>query len=232
MKDSNESLNINAKRILNGKEGKYLSFKLDKEEFGINILKIKEIIGMMKITPLPQIPEFIKGVVNLRGQVFPVIDLRLLFKMPGAEYTEQTCIVVVEAQKLSMKRCWLEKQCGKEKCPGYENSEHRCWMIAGTLCRDEIQGSYHEKIEACRQCDFYQDAVDQNAVFTIGIIVDTVSEVLNIRKDEIEDPSVFEASLNTDFILGIAKMEGNVRILLDIDRVVGAEKIAGLKCLV
>lgn len=227
MKDSNELPNINAKRISNGQEGKYLSFKLDQEEFGVNILKIKEIIGMMKITPLPQTPEFIKGVVNLRGQVFPAVDLRLLFKMPGIEYTERTCIVVVEAQKLSMKRCWVETQCGKEECPGYENPEHRCWMIAGTLCQDEIQGSYHEKIEACRQCDFYQAAVDQNAVFTIGIIVDSVSEVLSIQKDEIEDPSVFEASLNTDFILGMAKMEGGVRILLDIDRVVGAEKIAG-----
>src|SRR3990172_7814985 len=78
------------------REGKYLTFSLGNEEYGIVILKVKEIIGMMRITPVPQTPGFVKGVVNLRGKVIPVVDLRLRFGMEEAEYTDRTCIVVVE----------------------------------------------------------------------------------------------------------------------------------------
>ncbi|NQT58555.1 MAG: purine-binding chemotaxis protein CheW [Bacteroidetes bacterium] len=78
------------------KEGKYLTFSLADEEYGIGILKIKEIIGMMPITTVPQTPEFVKGVINLRGKVIPVIDLRLRFGMDAIDYTERTCIIVVE----------------------------------------------------------------------------------------------------------------------------------------
>ncbi len=78
------------------KEGKYLTFTLAGEEYGIGILKIKEIIGMMAVTSVPQTPEFVKGVINLRGQVIPVIDLRLRFGMASIDYTERTCIIVVE----------------------------------------------------------------------------------------------------------------------------------------
>ena len=78
------------------KEGKYLTFILASEEYGIGILKIKEIIGMLPITSVPQTPEFIKGVINLRGKVIPVMDLRLRFGMPCLDYTERTCIIVVE----------------------------------------------------------------------------------------------------------------------------------------
>jgi purine-binding chemotaxis protein CheW len=72
------------------KTGKYLTFTLDEEEYGIGILKVKEIIGMMPITTVPRTPDFVKGVVNLRGKVIPVMDLRLKFDMGAIPYTERT----------------------------------------------------------------------------------------------------------------------------------------------
>jgi len=140
------------------KEGKYLTFSLAQEEYGIGILKIREIIGMMPVTSVPQTPEFVKGVINLRGKVIPVVDLRLRFGMQAIDYTERTCIIVVE-----------------------------------------IEGKF--------------DTV------MIGIVVDSVSEVLNIKGEDIEETPTFGAKLNTEYILGMAKMEGGVKILLDIDRV-------------
>lgn len=79
--------------------GKYLSFFLSKEEYGIQILKVREIIGMVDVTPLPRTPDYVKGVINLRGKIIPVIDLRLTFGMPGADYTNETCIVVVDVDR-------------------------------------------------------------------------------------------------------------------------------------
>jgi purine-binding chemotaxis protein CheW len=150
------------------REGKYLTFSVASEEYGISILKIKEIIGMMAITPVPQTPKFVKGVINLRGKVIPVIDLRLRFGMEEIDYTERTCIIVVE--------------------------------IAG-----------------------------QAGTVLIGIVVDAVSEVLSIKGEDIEDTPTFGTTLNTDYILGMAKMEGGVKILLDIDRVLTGEEIAVLE---
>jgi purine-binding chemotaxis protein CheW len=149
------------------REGKYLTFTLADEEYGIGILKVKEIIGMMSITSVPQTPGFVKGVINLRGKVIPVVDLRLKFGMASTEYTERTCIIVVE-----------------------------------------ITGTTGEVL--------------------IGIVVDAVSEVLNIRADDIEDTPTFGARLNTGYILGMAKMEGDVKILLDIDKVLNGEEVAVL----
>src|SRR5512140_537447 len=80
--------------------GKYLTFCLAEEEYGLEILKVREIIGIMDITAVPQMPGFVKGVINLRGKVIPVIDLRLKFGLEPAEYTEQTCIVVVDVGTL------------------------------------------------------------------------------------------------------------------------------------
>ena len=77
-------------------DNKFLSFRLDREEYGIEILRVREIIGLLDITPLPQTPEYVKGVVNLRGKIIPVIELRTKFGMPSIEYTEETCIIVVE----------------------------------------------------------------------------------------------------------------------------------------
>lgn len=149
------------------KEGKYLTFTLAEEEYGIGILKIKEIIGMLPITSVPQTPDFVKGVINLRGKVIPVMDLRLRFGMMSIDYTERTCIIVVE--------------------------------IAG-----------------------------QTGTILVGIVVDAVSEVLNIKGDDIEKPPTFGTKLNTDYILGMAKMEGGVKILLDIDQVLSSDELSML----
>lgn len=151
-----------------GREGKYLTFSLGSEEYGIGILKIKEIIGMMPITYLPRTPEFVKGVINLRGKVIPVIDLRLRFGMNSIDYTDRTCIVVVE--------------------------------IGEGLSRSRI-----------------------------GIVVDSVSEVVSIKGADIEDTPEFGAKLQTDHILGMAKLNGGVKILLDIDRVLTAEEVVLLQ---
>ncbi|MCI0471710.1 MAG: chemotaxis protein CheW [Candidatus Aminicenantes bacterium] len=148
-----------------GREGKYLTFSLAGEEYGIAIIKVKEIIGIMAITTIPRMPPFVKGVINLRGKVIPVIDLRLKFAMAEADYSERTCIIVVE--------------------------------ISGGTGR-----------------------------LLIGIIVDSVSEVLNVKGADIEDTPAFGAQLSTDYILGMAKIGGSVKILLDIDRVLVNEELA------
>jgi len=150
------------------KKGKYLTFTLEKEEYGISIFKVKEIIGMMPVTSVPGTPDFIKGVINLRGKVISVIDLRLKFSMGSIPYSDRTCIIVVEIDAES-----------------------------GTV--------------------------------PIGIIVDAVSEVVAIREEETEDTPAFGTSLDTDYILGMAKIRNSVKILLDIDRVLTANDRAGLK---
>ena len=157
-----------AVKVIAEREGKYLTFTLAEEEYGIGILKIKEIIGMLPITSVPQTPDFVKGVINLRGKVIPVIDLRLRFGIREIDYTERTCIIVVE----------IEGQ-------------------AGTVL--------------------------------IGIVVDSVSEVLNVKGDDIEDTPTFGTKLDTEYILGMAKMEGGVKILLDIDRVLNTEEVGMLE---
>ena len=163
MADETKTMSQAVKAIAD-KEGKYLTFTLGGEEYGIGILKIKEIIGMMHVTTMPQTPDFVKGVINLRGKVIPVMDLRLRFGMAAMDYTERTCIIVVE-----------------------------------------IEGS--------------------SGTIQVGIVVDSVSEVLNIKGDDIEETPAFGTKLNTDYILGMAKMEGGVKILLDIDKVLTSEEL-------
>jgi purine-binding chemotaxis protein CheW len=150
------------------KEGKYLTFSLAGEEYGIGILKIKEIIGMMPVTNVPQTPAYVKGVINLRGKVIPVVDLRMRFGMEEIDYTERTCIIVVE--------------------------------ISGP-----------------------------STTVLMGIVVDSVSEVLNIKAEDIEETPNFGTKLDSAYILGMAKMEGGVKILLDIDCVLSEKEIAELQ---
>jgi len=157
-----------AVKAMADREGKYLTFTLADEEYGIGILKIKEIIGMMPVTSVPKTPAFVKGVINLRGKVIPVLDLRLRFGIEEIDYTERTCIIVVE----------VEGQAGRVE---------------------------------------------------IGIVVDSVSEVLNIKGSEIEDTPAFGTKLDTDFILGMAKMEGGIKILLDIDSVLATREVEALQ---
>src|SRR5580704_10914253 len=78
--------------------GKYLAFRLGKEDFAIQVLKVREIVGIQDITSVPQMPSYVKGVINLRGKVIPVVDLRLKFGLPEREYTQRTCIIVVQGQ--------------------------------------------------------------------------------------------------------------------------------------
>lgn len=87
-----------SKGPIQDKSGKYLTFSLAAEEYGIGILKVREIIGMMPITLVPQTPHFVKGVINLRGKVIPVVDLRLKFGIEQMDYTERTCIIVAEIE--------------------------------------------------------------------------------------------------------------------------------------
>ena len=150
------------------KTAKYLTFTLEDEEYGIGILKVKEIIGMMPVTSVPRTPDFVKGIINLRGKVIPVIDLRLKFNMEEIPYTDRTCIIVVEIES------------------------------------------------------------DVSTVL-IGIVVDAVSEVLNVKGEDIEETPTFGTKLDTDYILGMAKMEGGVKILLDIDKVLSQEEVIQLE---
>jgi purine-binding chemotaxis protein CheW len=158
----------NQNDIIDTLAGKYLTFVLGKEEYGISIMTIKEIIGMMPITFVPQTPGHVKGVINLRGKVIPVIDLRLRFNIEEKAYTERTCIIVVE--------------------------------IAGSV-----------------------------GTIQVGIVVDAVSEVLNIRKEDIQSPPESGANLKTDYILGMAKMNGDVKILLDIEHVLYDENAVSMQ---
>ncbi|MDA8124308.1 MAG: chemotaxis protein CheW [Deltaproteobacteria bacterium] len=157
-----------ATRAAVGREGKYLTFSLSGEEYGIGILKVKEIIGMMPVTTIPQAPPYVKGVINLRGKVIPVVDLRCKFAMPAVDYTERTCIIVVEIGGAALTR------------------------------------------------------------LRIGCVVDSVSEVLNIKASDIEDTPDFGVHCETDFIRGMAKVNGSVKMLLDIDSVFHKEEMQNL----
>jgi purine-binding chemotaxis protein CheW len=147
--------------------GKYLTFHLDNEEYGLEILKVKEIIGMQEITKIPGTSRYIRGVINLRGQVIPVVDLRRKFSMEELKITRKTCIIVVQVEK------------GK-------------------------------------------------AGLVMGIIVDEVSEVVEISAEQIERPQCLGTTMNKQFILGMAKTESAVKILLDIDQVLSDEEVATL----
>jgi len=140
-------------------EHKYLTFKLADEDYGVEILKVREIIGVMDITAVPRMPNCMKGVINLRGKVIPVVDLRLQFGLEELAHGKQTCIIVVDV--------------GKE----------------------------------------------------IGIIVDTVSEVLDIEPANVAPPPSMGITMDTSFILGMGKVGDAVKILLNINKVLTADEL-------
>ena len=144
--------------------GKYLTFVLAEEEYGLMVLKVREIIKMMDITVVPKVPDHVKGVINLRGKVIPIIDLRLKFGIASQDYTERTCIIVAEVE------------------------------------------------------------IEERRVM-LGVIVDYVSEVLNIAPEEIEPAPDFGERLDTRYMEGIAKIKGKVKILLDLDRVLASDGV-------
>ena len=150
--------------------GKYLAFHLGNEEFGIQVLKVREIISVQDITAVPKTPAYLKGVINLRGKVIPVLDLRIKFGLEPEPYTQRTCIVVVQ--------------------------------VAG-----------------------------ENGPIQIGVVVDGVSEVLNIALQDLENIPDFGSGDPIPYVLGMAKMKDGVKILLDIDAVLTSREFQGLKTL-
>ena len=151
-----------------GRAGKYLVFQLASEEFGIQVMKVREIMGIQDITAVPQTPSYVKGVINLRGKVIPVVDLRLKFGLQEAEYTQRTCVIVVQVER-------------------------------------------------------------ESGVIMMGIVVDGVAEVLNLATADIEDTPNFGNGGEMGYLLGMAKIKGKVKILLDIDQVLGSEDMTALK---
>jgi purine-binding chemotaxis protein CheW len=152
------------------RQGKYLVFQLAREEFGVQVIKVREIMGLQEITSVPQTPDFVKGVINLRGKVIPVVDLRLKFGLEDVQYTQRTCIIVAQVTQAS-------------------------------------------------------------GPMLMGAVVDGVSEVLNIQESEIEDMPDFGAELSLPHVMGMAKVKGKVKILLDIDRVLTSQEVNSLAML-
>lgn len=150
---------------LAGRSDKYLTFFLAGQEFGLEITKVRDILGVLDITPVPQTADFLLGVINLRGKVVPVIDLRTRFGHQFREPDHRTCIVVVEVA----------------------------------------------------------DGEGQSVL--ISMMVDQVNEVLNVPDEDIDPAPTFGVDLDTAYILGMAKVEGAVKILLDIDRVVNDSQL-------
>lgn len=146
------------------REGKFLTFYLDEEEYGLEILKVQEIIGLMPITRVPRTPQYVKGVVNLRGKVIPVVDLRLKFGMEQAETTELSCIIVVQTRSV-----------------------------------------------------------------LFGVLVDRVSEVVDLAAADVEDAPDFGVDVDTGYIMGMGNTGERVTILLDIDQVLADEELDALR---
>jgi purine-binding chemotaxis protein CheW len=149
---------------VDSRAGKYLTFFLASEEYGVEILKVQEIIGRMPITPVPLTSKYIRGVINLRGKIHPIMDLNVKFGMDQSHITDETCIIVIKTSTLMM-----------------------------------------------------------------GILVDKVSEVVTVASGDIEDTPSFGADVNTEYLLGVGKTGGQVRLLLDIEKVITASDIIHLK---
>lgn len=153
--------------VQKGRGGKYLSFHLAEEEYAIEVLRVREIVKIQHITGVPETPAEVRGVINLRGRVIPVVDLRLKFGLPGKDYGQRTCIIVVEP-----------KASGRGP---------------------------------------------------IGIIVDEVSEVLTLADGDVQDTPNFGSGVETPFLLGLARVREDVKILLDIDEVLAAADLNALR---
>jgi purine-binding chemotaxis protein CheW len=154
----NQSVNIDSRA------GKYLTFFLASEEYGVEILKVQEIIGRMPITPVPLTSKYIRGVINLRGKIHPIMDLKIKFGMDETQITDETCIIVIKTSTLMM-----------------------------------------------------------------GVLVDKVSEVVNVASGDIEDTPSFGADVNPEYLLGVGKTGGRIRLLLDIEKVITASDIINMK---
>ena len=149
--------------------GKHLTFNLKNESYGIDVLKVREIIRQTSITTVPQMPNYVRGVINLRGKIIPVIDLRLRFGFTDVKDTEKTCIIVVQVKMHDGKNTQM------------------------------------------------------------GLVVDGVEEVVNLTHGDIEETPDFGGKISTDYIIGMAKVKGTVKTLLNIDRVLCADELAQIR---
>lgn len=163
-----KNLPVVAAQAATEEDHQYLTFLLSGEMFAIAILNIKEIIEYGSLTEVPMMPSFIRGVINLRGSVVPVVDLSARFGRPKTEVSRRTCIVIIE-----------------------------------------VQGSDESKLD-------------------IGVMVDSVSEVLEIPRSEIEPPPAFGAKIRVDFIQGMGKVAGKFVIILNADRVLSVDELSML----
>jgi purine-binding chemotaxis protein CheW len=141
----------------------YLTFELNQEHYGVEILSVQEIKGWDHVTPIPNTPEHVCGVLNLRGAIVPIVDLRLFFGMPFEPYTKTTVVVVLRVQDVTQR--------------------------------------------------------------TVGIVVDSVSDAHNVHPDEIQPAPDFGEQVSTEFISGITRMDDNMVMLLDIDKLLSREQI-------
>ncbi|MCP5070154.1 MAG: purine-binding chemotaxis protein CheW [bacterium] len=161
-----EAAMVQSEEPIRHREGKYLTFELGDTEYALQILKVREIIGMMDVTTVARTPEFVRGVMNLRGKIIPVLGLRRVLAMESVEDDSETRIIVVELGDME-----------------------------------------------------------------VGVVVDQVQEVLDVVEEHVEDAPSFGLAVNTDFVLGMAKGQGRVTILLDIDKVLSQQDIAVLESL-
>lgn len=150
-----------------GQAAQYLTFVLGAETFAIGIMAIKEIIEYSSLTEVPMMPTYVRGVINLRGAVVPVLDLPVRFGKTASAVTKRTCIVIVEVA---------------------------------------LAGERH----------------------TLGLVVDAVNAVLDIPTSEIEPPPAFGASIRTEFIRGMVKVNSKFVILLDVDHALAADEVQAL----
>ncbi len=149
---------------IDSRAGKYLTFFLANEEYGVEILKVQEIIGRLPITPVPLTSKYIRGVINLRGKIHPIMDLKVKFGMDTTVITDETCIIVIKTDNVMT-----------------------------------------------------------------GILVDKVSEVVSVASEDIEDTPSLGTEINSDFLLGVSKTGGRIKLLLDIEKIITASDFIIMK---
>lgn len=135
-------------------QGRYLTFYLGKDVYGIEIKYVTEIIGVQPITKIPEVAEYIKGIINLRGKIIPVIDMRLKFKKQEIEYDDRTCVIIVDTQEI-----------------------------------------------------------------IVGLIVDKVADVLTLNEEDIAPPPSHKSGIRNRYISGIGKVGGEIKLLLDCEKI-------------
>jgi purine-binding chemotaxis protein CheW len=144
-------------------KGRYLTFSIGDESYGIEVRYVTEIVGIQKITEIPELPEYVKGIINLRGKIIPVMDVRLRFRKEPREYNDRTCVIVIDIRDLS-----------------------------------------------------------------IGLIVDTVSEVITIPEEDIVEPPQMNKGINNRYIKKIGKVGNDVKLLIDCEMLLSEDEFTDL----